>query len=116
MTSVITMSGEYVRPKPSIDTTLSEIPVGHFRVRIIGFIVSKTPSSIVINDGTGQATIFISKFETSEFEIQQLGRFVLDINKTENESKGELIAFHKMSKDQVDQYQKLVKLERKIQY
>lgn len=110
------MSDKWIRIKPSVDVYLNEIPFGNFRVKIIGYIVSKSEVSIVVNDGTDQIKILISKFNPSIFNIQQLGRFLIDVIKSETEIRGELLGFHPMDKEQVEQYRKIVKLERMIQF
>ena len=108
------MSNEFEKLKPSVDTTIDKIPDGKFRAKIIGTIVSHSSSNIVVNDGTGQISISTTTFDPSSFDVTDIGRFVISTTKENDNFYGILVAFHKMTKQELNQYQRLLKLERRI--
>jgi hypothetical protein len=108
------LSNEFEKLKPSIDTTIDKIPDGKFRAKIIGTIVSHSESAIVVNDGTGQISISTTSFDPSTFSVTDFGRYVISTTKENDNFYGILVAFHKLTKQELRQYQRLLKLERRI--
>ena len=108
------LSIEFEKLKPSIDTTIDKIPDGKYRAKIIGTIVSHSGGSIVVNDGTGQISISISTFDSSSFNVTDFGRFVISTKKENDNFYGILVAFHKLTRQELRQYERLLKLERRI--
>ena len=104
----------YKRPPPSIDVFIAEVPIGNFRVKIIGSIVNITPTTIVVNDGTGQIDLSLNKISSSDMKIKQLGRFIADIIHSEEKIGGHLIVWQQITPTQAKDYQRLVKIERRI--
>ena len=100
--------------KPSIDTTIDKIPDGKFRAKIIGTIVSHSGNTIVVNDGTGQISISTTTFDPTSFGVTDFGRYVISTTKENDNFYGILVAFHKLTKQELRQYQRLLKLERRI--
>ena len=108
------LSNEFEKLKPSIDTTIDKIPDGNYRAKIIGTIVSHSSNNIVVNDSTGQILISTTTFDPSSFDVTDFGRFVISTRKENDNFYGILVAFHKMTKQELRQYQRLLKLERRI--
>ena len=107
------MSEKKERQVGSIDISIADIPDGQHQVKIIGLVVSKTTDSIIISDATGQITAKLYRYP-SEINIKERGRFLVRLTKNENLISAELLGFHSMSMEQITQYQKIVKLEKRI--
>lgn len=108
------MARLFKRPQPSWDLEIKEIPPENIRVKLIAHVVSISGNSLIINDGTGQIMTTLGKFPSSQFSIGALYRFILDIKKIENQVVNNIILSQEITKDQVNQYKRLVKLERRI--
>jgi hypothetical protein len=103
------------RPKPSKDIFLEELPTGGlYQVRIVGTIVSTSPTTIIVNDGTGQVNLALSTQQSSEFNVQEMGRFIAKIRNNGEELSGTLIGWNSISADQAKRYRRIIKLERRI--
>ena len=106
--------GSYEKIKPSYDSALEEVTIGTHRIKVVGHVVSLTGNSCLINDGTSQLNLALANFSSDELTVGSLGRFLITATKTETEFYGELVAFHALTKEQAKQYDRLIKLERKI--
>ncbi len=105
----------YQRQSPARDLNISEINETVSRAKISGTIVNKSDTSILVNDGTGQIKINLNRFvSNNDINIGTHGRFLIYINRVSNQIIGYLVAFHKMNDKQLNQYRKLIRLEKKI--
>jgi hypothetical protein len=105
----------YKRSKAAIDVFLDELPVGGlYQVRILGTIVATSPTSIIVNDGTGQVNLALSTQGSDEFVIQEMGRFVVRITNDGTTIRGMLLGWNPISADQAKRYRRIIKLERRI--
>ena len=46
------------RRRPAVDKKISEIKIGDERVRVVGFVIDKKEGEFVLDDGTGQISVF----------------------------------------------------------
>jgi len=102
------------RPEGSIDTTINEIPTGISRIKIVGFIVGINEVDVIINDGSGQLIVALNNTADADLSIQDFGRFIVETNRDGDNISGLLLAFHKLNKDEHEQYQRLVKIEKRM--
>ena len=98
---------------PAIDLSITELlniePPK--RARVLGIVVGITDREIMINDGDAQLTVF--RTDISEVEVGKFYRFILNAIPGE-ELNYEVIAAHELKPAEVDQYRKVVGLERRI--
>ncbi|MCY3411307.1 MAG: hypothetical protein INQ03_06690 [Candidatus Heimdallarchaeota archaeon] len=104
---------EYTRTLPSIDMKIAQIPEGSSRVKIIGIILSNTDGFIRIGDSTGQIVVNSSRY-LGTLEVQEKGRFILNVTKENEEISGYLLSFIPMSPREIKTYERLVELEKRI--
>lgn len=102
---------EYTRPEPSKDVTIAEIPNGEVSVKIVGTVVSQSGNSLIIGDSTGQFKVNNSRIE---LEKMSTGRFLIRVSKNEDGYSAYLISFQEMSKEQINNYMRIVELEKRI--
>ena len=104
----------YERNLPARDLKIENIAEGSSNVRIAGIIVNVSDNTVEVNDGTGQVSIRIGDFGEERFEVKCYGRFIIWSNKEGDQISANLIAFTSMTKEQLNQYQRMVKLEGRI--
>ncbi len=104
-----------VRPKPSIDFTIIDIPEGNSSIRIISSVVVCSGNFLILNDGTSQITIALGPYHCSQFSIGKLYRFIISITKLEDKIEGILISYNSITKNQAQRYKRLVRLEKRNQ-
>ena len=49
---------EFMRKAPAVDRKISEIKIGDSRIRVVGLVVDKKEGELMLDDGTGQVTVF----------------------------------------------------------
>lgn len=94
--------------------SINEIPGGQSRIKIIGSVVNISPTHLDINDGSGQISINLGTHDPSQLSIGNMGRFLVDVHKSEKSISGQLIAWQAVTAEQAKRYQQLVKIERRI--
>ena len=47
-----------MRKAPAVDRKISEIKIGDPRIRVVGLVVDKKEGELMLDDGTGQITVF----------------------------------------------------------
>lgn len=104
---------DFQRPKASVDVKIEEIPIGSYRVKIVGTVVNITATSVGINDRTGQITLNLGNVPTGDLEVGTFGRFIADVTRSEDQITGNLLAWNKMPADIKEKYWKLVRIERR---
>ena len=108
------MTEEYQAPLPSIDRTIAEIPEGKSRSKVIATIVDYNHPNIIINDGTHQLEVILPGFvhvNIDDVKVGNSGRFLIDVDENESGRIKRILAFHVMTKEQVNKYRQLVKIE-----
>lgn len=104
---------QYQRPAAAVDTKIEEIPEGSYRVKIIGTVVNVTPTSMGINDKTGQITLTAGNVPLEGLEVGTFGRFIADVTRSNDKLSGNLITWNAMSPEIREKYWKLVRIERR---
>jgi len=49
---------EFMRKAPAGNRKISEIKIGDTRIRVVGLVVDKKEAELVLDDGSGQITVF----------------------------------------------------------
>lgn len=101
------------RVPPAKDLSLSELTEGKNRIRLIAHVVDTSKTEAVINDGTAQISVNLGNIDR-EMKVGEVGRFILAITKESDNLRGYLLAFHALTKNEVEQYNRLTKLETRI--
>jgi len=47
-----------MRKAPAVDRKISEIKIGDTRIRVVGLVVDRKEAELVLDDGSGQITVF----------------------------------------------------------
>lgn len=98
----------------SIDVKIGEIPIGTFRVKVIGTVVNLTVTSLIINDGEHSLKTNLGQASIEKLEVGQTIRAIMDVVRKEDGIFGTLTAWNLMKPNQVEKYWRLVKIERRI--
>jgi hypothetical protein len=105
------------RMPPAIDFHLNELlslEVPPKRARITGILVSIDSEFAVLNDGEAQITLRHYFHNISDYEPSNLVRAIIDIIRVDNKMFYKAIAIHTLSKKNLEQYKKIISLERRI--
>jgi len=49
---------EFMRKAPAVDRKISEIKIGDMGIRVVGLVVDRKEAELVLDDGSGQITVF----------------------------------------------------------